>query len=159
MSDAIDPAHLMPGETLLFSWEISGRSFFLRAGAIVGVWVIIGQIGSLGQNLTATLAALPVAAIFGVFYMWVFGELDIWARNRGTVWHLTNRALHIVLDDDLPLRLPLTEIQRINRWPLWSLVLRLSNGTATTLPIPPDPRSLRARILTARDCALPEAAR
>ena len=87
--------------------------------------------------------------------MWVFGELDIWTLNRKTKWHLTNRAIHIVPNDDLPSRMPLAEIKRINRFPFWSLVVRLNSGTAMTLPIPPNPAALRDRIMQARANALP----
>ncbi|WP_415401917.1 hypothetical protein [Tateyamaria sp. SN3-11] len=149
-------ADLMPGETLLYSWGISARSFFVRVGAIVGIWVILGQVGSLGQDLSVTLLAVPGAVVFGLFYMWVFGELDLWAQHRDTNWHLTDRAIHIVPGDDLPARLPLAEIRRINRWPLWSLVVRFNSGTATTLPIPPRPKELRQRILAARAKVIPE---
>ena len=149
-------ADLMPGETLLYSWGISARSFFIRVGAIVGIWVVLGQIGSLGQGLPVTLMAVPGAIVFGLFYMWVFGELDLWAQHRDTNWHLTDRAIHIVPGDDLPARLPLAEIRRINRWPLWSLVVRFNTCTATTLPIPPNPAELRRRILAARAKAIPE---
>ncbi|WP_299141897.1 hypothetical protein [uncultured Tateyamaria sp.] len=151
-------ADLMPGETLLVSWKISARSFLVRAGVIVSVWVVIGQAASLGQSLQTTLLALPGAVIVGLFYMWVFGELDIWGQNRRTDWHLTDRAIHIVPGDDLPSRLALTDIRRINRWPWWSLVIRFNSGTATTIPIPPKPAALRARILDARVRALPEGA-
>ena len=156
MSDADTTADLMPGETVLHSWTISGRSFFIRMCTIVIFWVILGQIGSLGQSLSVTLLALPGAILFGLFYMWVFGELDIWTRNRKTKWHLTDRSIHLVPDDDLPSRLPLAEIKRINRFPLWSLVIRFNAGTAITLPIPPNPKALRERILKARANALPE---
>ncbi|MEP5633684.1 MAG: hypothetical protein ABJP79_17540 [Tateyamaria sp.] len=158
MTDADLTTDLMPGETLLHSWTISGRSFFIRMGTIVAVWVVLGQIGSLGQSLSVTLLALPGAVLFGLFYMWVFGELDIWMHNRKTIWHLTNRAIHIVPDDDLPSRMPLAEIKRINRFPFWSLVIRLNSGTATTLPIPPAPKTLRDRIMQARENALPQGA-
>ncbi|MEO0402420.1 MAG: hypothetical protein AAF214_08585 [Pseudomonadota bacterium] len=149
-------ADLMPGETLIYSWRISARSFFIRAGVIVLVWVILGQIGSFGQGISTMLLALPGAVLGGAFYMWVFGEFEIWTRNRHTAWHLTNRAIHIVPGDDMPSRLPLAEIRRINRWPLWSLVLRLNSGTATTLPIPPHPKKLRHRIMSTRAHVLPE---
>lgn len=158
MSDTDITVDLMPGETLLHSWTISGHSFFVRMGTIVMVWVIIGQIGSWGQGATVILLALPGAILFGLFYMWVFGELDIWARNRKTVWHLTDRAIHIIPDDDLPARLPLAEIKRINRIPPWSLVVRFNAGTATTVPIPPKPKALRDRIMQVRANALPKAA-
>ena len=155
MTDADMTTPLMPGETLLYSWRISRRSFLVRMGTIVAIWVILGQIGSFGQGLPVTLLALPGAILFGLFCMWVFGELDIWTRNRRTAWHLTDRAIHIVPDDDLPARLPLVEIRRITRFPFWSLVIRFNTGTATTLPIPPHPKALRQRIMEARANVLP----
>lgn len=147
---------LMPDETLLHSWTISARSFLIRMSTILVIWVIIGQVGSFGQHLSITLLALPGAIVLGLFYMWVFGELDIWVRNRNTTWHLTDRAIHIVPDDDMPARLPLTEIRRIHRMPPWSLVIRFNSGTATTVPIPPNPVALRERIMTVRANALPQ---
>ena len=155
MSEA--DADLMPGETVLYSWTISARTFLIRTGAILLFWIVVGQVASLAQLRTMSLLALPVAALFGLFYMWVFGELDVWPRNRNTNWHLTDRAIHTVPGDDLPSRLPLTDIRGVSRWPIWSLVVRFNAGTATVLPIPPDPKALRARILAARDHALPEA--
>ncbi|MEP1964837.1 hypothetical protein [Tateyamaria sp.] len=158
MTDADLTTDLMPGETLLHSWTISGRSFFIRMGTFVAVSVVLGQLASIGQSLSVKLLALPGAVLFGLFCMWMFGELDIWMRNRKTTWHLTNRSIHIVPDDDLPSRLPLAEIKRINRFPFWSLVIRLNSGTATTLPIPPNPKALRDRIMQAREDALPQGA-
>ena len=158
MNDADPMVDLMPGETLLQSWHISARSFLVRLGVILGIWVIVGQLGGYGKSLPVLLLAIPGAALVGLFYMWVFGELDIWARNRDTEWHLTDRAILVVPGDELPARLPLAEIRRINRWPIWSLVIRFNSGTATTVPIPPRPGELRRRILEARAHVLPEGA-
>lgn len=151
-------APLMPGEVALFDWTISARSFVMRMLTILGIWVVFGQLASFGQGLLANLMALPGAILLGLFYMWVFGELDIWTRNRKTRWHLTDRAIHIIPDDDLPARLPLSEIRRVTQFPPWSLVIRFNTGTATTLPIPPQPATLRRRILSARAQTLPQEA-
>ncbi|WP_299723850.1 hypothetical protein [uncultured Tateyamaria sp.] len=141
----------LPDEVLLHSWTISGRSFAIRVGAIAGIWVVVGLIGDLGNAFWIILLGLPVSAAAVLFNMWVYGELDLWAQHRKTEWFLTNEAIYVCESEGYASEVPLDEIKRINRWPIWSLVVRLRNGTAKTLPIPKAPRDLRRRILAARD--------
>ena len=136
-------------ETLLHSWRISARSFCVRAAALLLVTALICAPLYPVVTFAQWLLIMPLSALF---YMWVFGDFRIWSDNRHTQWHLSNQALLIAPDNGLDsLRLPLTEIRQINRWPLWSLVLRLQTGPAIVLPIPPEPRALRRDILDARD--------
>ncbi|WP_299610548.1 hypothetical protein [uncultured Tateyamaria sp.] len=141
----------LPGEVLLHSWTVSKHSYVVRVLVIAGIWTFIGVLGDLGKPLWLFLLGLPVSALIVLFNMWVFGELDLWWRHRGTQWFLTNEAIHVTENEDFPTEIPLDEIKRVNRWPLWSLVVRFENGTAITLPIPQSPRALRRRILEARD--------
>lgn len=145
------PVALTSSEAILFSWRISARTYAIRVGVILGIWAVLGQMASFGQSAFVQLTALPGSVVVGLFYMWVFGELDLWPINRRTEWHLTNQAIHIIAEDDLPSRIALNDIRRIHRWPFWSLVVRFNNGTALTLPVPPNPSALRQRILAARD--------
>lgn len=150
-------APVQNGEAVIESWGVSWRSYVIRCAIIAAIWTVFSVFGNLGSILNVYLI-VPGSVLVTLFYMWVFGELDLWWHNRRTHWHLTNRAIHVVADDEPPLRLPLESIRKINRWPLWSLVLRLTNGTAITLPLVPQPSRLRRRILSARTAALPEGA-
>lgn len=152
-----------PGETVLIKWRVSLRSYVIRTLVIAflttGIFVSPPFVSPpFGVSFIGWLILLPMALLSALFPMWVFGELDVWMQNRKTDWYLTNRAIHIVPLMDMPARLPLNYIRKINRWPFWSLVIRLTDGTAITVPIPPKPQALRKRILSARVAATGEGA-
>ncbi len=142
------------GEVELRQWGLSGRSFLWRCAVLALITMLIP--GAL-VPVEAWWQRVFVAVFSALFYMWVFDDFRIWRDNRNTVWLLTNQALHVhgpQVDEDIDLRLPLTDIRRIGPLPPWSLVLRLQSGTAITLPLVPERRALRKEILAARDALI-----
>jgi hypothetical protein len=82
--------------------------------------------------------------------MWVFDEFQIWYSNRKTVWRLTDRAIHINTPDTAePLVLSLTDIRSIGKLSLWSITLGLPDGQRVTLPLVPQLRETKARLVQA----------
>lgn len=139
------------GEVEQTRWTISRRSFAIRMTFLVLLTplfvspLFISLLLWSGMHVDALVqwvAALP----FALFLTWVLGDFGIWTRNRLSEWVLTNRAIHILNMSDPDVALPLHTIKRINKWPLWSLVIRLQNGTAITLPIVPQPAQTRQQI-------------
>ena len=150
------PDAFAPGETEQMRWTISRRSFALRMIVLVCVTPLIlspflGLALVWGGAPLATLWQWATALPFALFLTWVLGDFGIWTRNRTSEWILTNRAIHMRSAFDMDSALPLSAIRHINRWPLWSLVLRLQNGTAVTLPLVPKPTDTRRTILALRD--------
>ncbi|WP_299688633.1 hypothetical protein [uncultured Tateyamaria sp.] len=150
---------LADGQTEHMRWTISRRSFALRMIVLVCVTPLIL---SPFPVIALVWGAAPMSALWqwatalplALFLTWVLGDFGIWTRNRATEWILTNRAIHIRSAFELDTALPLTAIKRINRWPWWSLVLRLRNGTAVKLPLVPTTDDTRRTILNLRDAAL-----
>lgn len=145
-----------PGEIEHLRWTISWRAFALRSAflvlvtpLIVSPMLLIALI--LGGVTFGTLRDWAVALPFALFLTWVFGDFSIWSRNKRSEWIVTNRAIHVLNKDEFDTKLPLSAIRQINRWPLWSLVVRLQGGTAVTLPLVPDIRATRDTILSLRD--------
>lgn len=146
--------HLAAGETELRRWTVSRRSFLLRCVAQFAVTLtVMLPIWWQYDVVVYVLAAVMLAP--GL--MWTFGDFSIWRDTRHTQWLLSDQALHSLGPDsgeDVDLRLALQEIRNISTLLPWSLVLRLRDGTAITLPLAPKPATLRRDILHARDAAL-----
>ncbi|MEP4196652.1 MAG: hypothetical protein ABJL99_13565 [Aliishimia sp.] len=145
---------LHPDERELRRWRISPQGFALRTAVL-----FLTTLFCLSPlTFFVSISGLVIAStVLSLLYMWIFDDFLIWRNNRNTLWLLSDRALYIHGPDapePVDHRLPLTEITKINRFPLWSLVLRLKPGTAITLPLVPTPRAIRAEIISARDEAL-----
>lgn len=140
-----------PDERTLLRWQISFRAFVLRCCFLL----VLTMIASALMLPYYTVGIwLVTAALVAVFYMWIFDDFQIWYANRKTHWRLTNRALYIEQADNFePLVLPLTDIVRIGRLSLWSIVLQLPNRQSITLPLVPDVRATKAKIAAAREVA------
>ncbi|WP_415921373.1 hypothetical protein [Tateyamaria sp. SN6-1] len=153
------PFDVPEGEAPLLHWTISRRSYAIRMVTIVlatplilSPFLVIAAV-LYGPSL-GLLQQWATAIPFALLLTWVLGDFSIWRENRDSDWLLTTRAIHFRNMIDPDTRLPLTAIRRINRWPLWSLVLRLETGKAVTLPLVPHPAETRQRILDAREACL-----
>lgn len=142
---------------ILHEWRISRKSFAYRCLAILVFSLCFPFFIDLQAPLWISLASAILSALF---LMWSIGDFDLWLENRTRRWYLTTNDIRLQ-DTRAPgteLALPLANIRRINRFPLWTLVLRLHNGQAEVIPLPPSPRRLKAKILAARDAIPPKGA-
>ena len=140
-----------PDESELLRWRISKRAFALRCCLLL-VLTILACVPILPY--VNMLIWLMTATVIAAFYMWIFDDFMIWYANRKTVWHLTNRAIYIQDPDSFePMVLPLTEIEKVARFSLWSIRLRLPSRQSITLPLVPDVTATKARIIAAREAA------
>ena len=143
-------------ETVLREWTISPVSFGIRCGAILLLTILLTGMAIPDASFTIWIAS---GLFWAIFLMWFFGDFGIWAENRERHWILT--LTEIKMDDDRnpenDMVLPLSAVRKVSRFPLWSLVLRLENGRAIVIPLPPQPWQLRRDILAAKTARTKEA--
>lgn len=148
---------MQDGPALLARYKPSLRVFGLRClivgGATLILVLIVLILFSVGLNLFLSewLYWLLFAVVL-TMTMVVFDEFIKWRRVKSDQWDLTpSQLLYANADQNEESALNLSDITDVRLRFFWSVILRLSDGTAVTMSYLPNARQAQGDITQAKE--------